>query len=198
MRSTYLTGVISLFIVVLVQSPGYGAENALAPKAVRRMADVLSDRRLAPPEETAGGIRTRGPSLRDLYRSTVQAVPIVVAEDGTGSSVVVNVNPADRSALVVTNHHVVENPFQTEEGEPFVLLLFHTSCRYPGDRSRSGSSASVRDECSTWCDTDPRGAPGHCGAWGRRGRDRPPEGLLVELDPRDCECRSHQVSHGRF
>ena len=125
MRSTYLTGVISLFIVALVQSPGYGAENALAPKAVRRMADVLSDRRLAPPEETAGGIRTRGPSLRDLYRTTVQAVPIVVAEDGTGSSVVVNVNPADRSALVVTNHHVVENPFQTEKGEPFVLLLFH-------------------------------------------------------------------------
>ena len=125
MRSIYLAGAIFLLLVMGLQSPGYGAEDALAPKTVKRMADILYDRRLAPPEETAGGIRTRGPSLRDLYRATVRAVPIVIAEDGTGSSVVVNVNPADRSALVVTNHHVVENPLLTDEGEPRVLLLFH-------------------------------------------------------------------------
>jgi len=152
MRPTYLTGAISLFIAVLIQPPGY-AGDALAPKAVKRMADVLSERRVAPPEETAGGIRTRGPSLRDLYRTTVKAVPIVVAEDGTGSSVVVNVNPADRSALVVTNQHVVENPFQTEEGEPCVLLLFHDPELSGEPFSPAKIEKCVQDqEKSSFCD----------------------------------------------
>ena len=48
-----------------------------------------------------------------------------MAQDGTGSSIVINVNRAESWALVVTNHHVVEKPFRTDKGEPRVLLLFY-------------------------------------------------------------------------
>jgi S1-C subfamily serine protease len=105
--------------------PAFAAEEPLAAEAIGRMADVLGDRQLAPPDETAGGVITRGASLRDLYRATVRAVPIVVAQDGTGSSIVISLNRTESWGLVVTNRHVVEKPFRTNKGEPRVLLLFY-------------------------------------------------------------------------
>jgi hypothetical protein len=35
------------------------------------------------------------------------------------------VNAADSSALLITNHHVVEKTFKNEQGTPFVLALFY-------------------------------------------------------------------------
>jgi hypothetical protein len=125
MRVTHVAVFLAFACAISFLPPTFAAEEPLTSEAISRMADVLGDRRLAPPEETAGGIVTRGTALRDLYRSTVRAVPIVVAEDGTGSSIVVRVNRAESWALVVTNHHVVEKPFRTDKGEPRVLLLFY-------------------------------------------------------------------------
>ena len=128
MRLAHVAVFLTFASATSVLPPAFGAEEPLGADAMSRMVDVLGDRQLALPEETAGGIRTRGLSgspLRDLYRATVGAVPIVVAQDGTGSSIVINVNRAESWALVVTNHHVVEKPFRTDKGEPRVLLLFY-------------------------------------------------------------------------
>jgi len=125
MRLAHVTVFLVFACAISFPPPAFGAEEPLTAEAIGRMADVLGDRQLASPGETAGGIVTRGASLRDLYRATVGAVPIVVAQDGTGSSIVISVNRTESWGLVVTNRHVVEKPFRTNKGEPRVLLLFY-------------------------------------------------------------------------
>jgi S1-C subfamily serine protease len=125
MRLIHVTVVLVFASAISFLPLAFGAEEPLAAETISRIADVLGDRQLAPPDETAGGIITRGASLRDLYRATVRAVPIVVAQDGTGSSIVISLNRTESWGLVVTNRHVVEKPFRTNKGEPRVLLLFY-------------------------------------------------------------------------
>lgn len=125
MRVAHVATVLVFAWAISFPPPAFGAEEPLAGETISRMADVLGDRQLAPLDETAGGIVTRGASLRDLYRATVRVVPIVVAQDGTESSIVISVNRTESWGLVVTNRHVVEKPFRTNKGEPRVLLLFY-------------------------------------------------------------------------
>jgi S1-C subfamily serine protease len=125
MRLARVAAFLAFACAISLLPPAFGAEEPLAAATISRMADLLGDRQLAPPDETAGGVITRGASLRDLYRATVRAVPIVVAQDGTGSSIVISLNRTESWGLVVTNRHVVEKPFRTDKGEPRVLLLFY-------------------------------------------------------------------------
>ncbi|MBV9340740.1 MAG: serine protease, partial [Acidobacteria bacterium] len=68
-------------------------------------------------------------SLSALYWARVRAVPVVVSKDGTGSSVVIIVDTSSqkRHAWVVTNYHVVDDPFIPKDNpkQHFVFLLFY-------------------------------------------------------------------------
>jgi S1-C subfamily serine protease len=82
--------------------------------ASARLGQVLAERHVDLSAKWPGG-ETRG--LRDLFRESVSAVPLVIAKDGTGSSVVVRVDRQKRTGLLVTNHHVVESPFFDEDSK---------------------------------------------------------------------------------
>jgi S1-C subfamily serine protease len=84
----------------------------------RRVARELTQRRLDKPTE-----KTR--AVRDVFQITAPAVPFVISQEGSGSAAVVQVNPQDGSALVVTNHHVVTPAFRATDGKGFVVLLFY-------------------------------------------------------------------------
>src|SRR5262245_59971049 len=73
---------------------------------------------------TSPPVRTRGGAdLESLYRASVANVPIILSEKGLGSSAVMVVQP-DRSALLITNYHVVRDSF-TIRGQPSVVVVFY-------------------------------------------------------------------------
>src|SRR4030095_2036733 len=70
---------------------------------------------------------------------------------GLGSSAVINVTP-DHRALLITNHHVIQN-FFTIKGQPSVVVLFYDPVLKNElfDGQRFGDCvASSRDQ-SPWC-----------------------------------------------
>ena len=153
----YLVGMASLIGVatsILVSTVAFTAEEAVPLAAIERMGDSLAGRSVVREEDLAGAVQTRaGTSLRDLYRSVVRAVPLVVAPDGTGSAIVIHVDPADSSALVITNHHVVEKTFKNEQGTPFVLALFYDR-QLAGEPFNSEQFVSCvkSQEKTPWCE----------------------------------------------
>jgi S1-C subfamily serine protease len=150
--------VVALLLVVLAIVVGpetSEADEATSPEALRRLIDVLVGRRVGRLEDLPDAVGTRATtSLRELFRSTVRAVPIVLSQDGNGSGIVVEVNRAESSAWVITSGHVVDKPFQTNKGAPFVLLLFY-------DRELASEAFEHQriarciesDEKTAWCRT---------------------------------------------
>jgi S1-C subfamily serine protease len=120
--------------------------------ATARLGHVLAERHVDLSAKWPGGA-TRG--LRDMFRESVSAVPLVIAKDGTGSSVVVSVDRQKRTGLLVTNHHVVESPFFDEDSKArFVVLLFYEStlARTVFDQARVAQCLTTPDG-SAWCST---------------------------------------------
>ncbi len=129
------------------------AEEQIPPAASQRLVGVLGGRRAATEEDWVREAGTRAPSsLRDLFRQTVRAVPIVLSTDGFGSGAVIAVNPAESGAWVVTNHHVVEKPFRNNRGGPVVALVFYDPqlATEPFDPERLASCTSPA-ETGAWC-----------------------------------------------
>lgn len=122
---------------------GVPAQERIPDSAAARLAEVLSNRQV-----DRSGIQTRGRA--DVYQKALSAVPFVISADGSGSSVVLAVK--DSTALVITNHHVVNHPFINERGQPFVLLLFYDPVliNEPFDRERVRSCQRSRDAAG-WC-----------------------------------------------
>lgn len=124
--------------------------DAIPPAVSQRIADVLAERRVDASAKWPGGL-SRG--LRDLFRETVAAVPLVIASDGIGSSVVVHVDRQRDFALLVTNKHVVSSPFADEEKKvQFVILIFYEPilARTVFDRPRVAQCFTGRER-SGWC-----------------------------------------------
>lgn len=91
------------------------AQERISVQEVNRLADALAGRRAARRPSRARG-------LPDVYQRAARAVPFVIAADGTGSSYVIGVQGT--SALLVTNHHVVDHPIRLD-GDTFVLVVFY-------------------------------------------------------------------------
>jgi len=118
-----LSLVALLLVSVATPSP---ATEPMSPGAIQRLTEALAGRRVAREEDWVTGAHTRAASsLRHVFQQTVGTVPLVISTDALGSGIVVGVNDTDNSAWVITNHHVVKSPFQTDKGVPFVLLLFY-------------------------------------------------------------------------
>ncbi len=149
-----LAGALALIFVTAGPPTARAAEEEISADAVERMSYVLAGRRVPAVEEPAGGVRVRGASsLRDLYRNVVRAVPIVVSRDGTGSSVVIRVDPAESMGLIVTNHHVVEKPFHNNAGVPFALILFHDAQIAGEPFDPVNFAACIKSRSNTpWCE----------------------------------------------
>jgi len=123
-------GVLAALVVLAICPPAVvpamAAEEMYSAEAIQSVKESLAGRTVGREEDIAGGVQVRaGSSLRDLYRSAVRSVPLVVAPDGTGSSIVVSADPATGTALLITNHHVVEKTFKNDQGAPFVLVMFY-------------------------------------------------------------------------
>ena len=164
------TLMVLITLATPLTSPAYGVDERIAPEAFRRVVQVLADRRIAPEGEWATGPRTRTPSaLREVFRRTVASVPFVVSTNGTGSAVVVGIDPATSVGWVITNHHVVEQPFTTDKGVPYVLLMFYDP---------QLAAEPFEPERTTKCDT----AAGQ-DAWCSVLRRSVHPGILVGTDP---------------
>jgi S1-C subfamily serine protease len=128
------------------------AADEIPPAVSQRVATVLAERHVDP---SAKWPREPSRSLRDLYRETVSAVPLVITQDAIGSSVVLRTNQQAGAALLVTNHHVVTSPFINEEKNTrFAVLVFYE----PGlattkfDPSRVFQCLTTAER-SVWCAT---------------------------------------------
>lgn len=115
-RLLAVSGLVGALGVTLM-GPAWGGEGSIGPDMVARLGEVLAGRRVD------DVVVKRG--FGDVYRRSVRAVPLVVSPGGFGSAAVIEVNPSDRTAWVVTNHHVVARPFRDERGRAVVLLLFY-------------------------------------------------------------------------
>lgn len=140
-------GLCSLAVAIpSVASPG----DALPPAVSQRVAQVLAERHIDPSAKWPGGA-SRG--LRDVFRDTVGAVPLVITTDSIGSSVVVRVDRRTGTALLVTNHHVVTSPFlDQEKGTRFAALVFYDPAlaRTVYDESRLAQCLKPTER-SSWC-----------------------------------------------
>jgi S1-C subfamily serine protease len=128
------------------------AGGPFPPTVSQQVAQVLGGRHVDQAAKWPGGA-SRG--LRDIFRDSVSAVPLVIAQDAIGSSVVVHVDRKTSTALLVTNHHVVESPFVNEKnGTRFVVLVFYESALAAAvfDRSRVAHCLTTPD-ASAWCST---------------------------------------------
>jgi S1-C subfamily serine protease len=136
------TAVVLLAILFALSSP-VTAQERIPDSAADRLAEVLSNRKV-----DRSRIQTRGRA--DVYQKALSAVPFVISADGSGSSVVIAVK--ESTALVITNHHVVNHPFFNEKGQPFVLLLFYDPVlvNEPFDRERVRNCQRSRDP-GGWC-----------------------------------------------
>jgi S1-C subfamily serine protease len=118
--------IVMLFALALAVDYPVLAQNTSQPRIdqqiAQKIATILKSYHIAsgPPE-------TRGTSLANLYWTRVWDVPAVISTEALGSSVLLTTRLVDghRVGLVVTNHHVVTKPFYTEDGKPFVVLLFY-------------------------------------------------------------------------
>lgn len=130
------------------------ADEAAPRDLLKSLSGALAGRRIPEAEEPGGAIRLRGGlSLRDIYRRTIGAVPLVVSPGGTGSAVVIAVNAAESSGWVITNHHVVEKPFRDKQGRAVVVLLFYDAllASEPFDEERLVRCVEAGGGAG-WCD----------------------------------------------
>jgi S1-C subfamily serine protease len=128
------------------------SSDVIPPSVSRRIGQALADRHVDQTAKWPGGA-SRG--LRDLFRETVSAVPLVIARDGIGSSAVVRVDRSTGAALLVTNHHVVESPFVSEDkSRRFVVVVFHepSLATTVFDYERV-TQCLVSSDRSSWCST---------------------------------------------
>jgi S1-C subfamily serine protease len=124
LRRTVLLG---LLLAEASGSLGSTAEDpdTNAPQVWRCVAQSLAGRRARSQADSATrGLLSGSPSLRDVFRTSVSAVPFVVAPRGNGSAVLVSLDPTTSAGVLVTSRHVVEPSFQTHDGVRFVKLLF--------------------------------------------------------------------------
>jgi S1-C subfamily serine protease len=137
----------SLILTLFISSRGLTQEIEVDDKAVGRLADVLSARKL-----DDAGIQTRGRG--DIFTKYVTSVPLVISADATGSSAVLRTNLPESTTLVVTNNHVVDSPFANNKGQRFVLLVFYDSqlASEPFDHERVRSCMRTQ-AASGWCRT---------------------------------------------
>jgi S1-C subfamily serine protease len=88
----------------------------MSPEMMNRIATELSSRRVDPANQTARGFGA-------VFGSAVQAVPLIVKRDGTGSAVLYQRTLG--GGLLVTNYHVVTPPFVDADGTSLVGVLFY-------------------------------------------------------------------------
>jgi S1-C subfamily serine protease len=139
----FTEALIILTIFFALVSGVAAQETRIPDSAAARLAEVLSNRKV-----DRSGIQTRGRA--DVYQKALGAVPFVISADGSGSSVVVATK--ESTALITTNHHVVNHPFFNDKGQPFVLLLFYDPVlvNEPFDRERVRNCQRSRD-AGGWC-----------------------------------------------
>jgi len=113
---------VALWLLAAVVSEA-ASTDAISPAASERVGRVLAGRRVETSAKWPGGPSR---SLRDLFRDTVAAVPLVITKDSIGSSVVVQVDRQSGNGLLLTNHHVVASPFFDEsKSRSFAVLVFY-------------------------------------------------------------------------
>src|SRR5258708_3421704 len=133
--------VIGLLIVLPIPRPRpLAAREGLGAQERNGLADALAGRRAARRPSRARG-------LPDVYQRAARAVPFVIAADGTGSSYVVGIQGT--SALLVTNHHVVENPIRLND-DTFVLVVFYDD-ELAKEEFDLGRVKGCHDTASAWC-----------------------------------------------
>jgi S1-C subfamily serine protease len=139
---------VALGLLVLAcvgEARSAGAQtDVLSPEIVTRLAEVLADRRVeGEPVATRGG-------LGDLYRVAVRSVPLVVTPRGIGSSVVIMVK--ESRAWVITNDHVVDEPFKVD-GRRVAALVFYDREMKDADynHARLLSCLGNKSEQGAWC-----------------------------------------------
>jgi len=152
-RGKQVVGLLVVAFAIMIVPRTSETAEATSLEVLRRVIDALAGRRVGWLEDLPAGMETRATSsLRELFRSTVRAVPIVLAQDGDGSGVVIDVNQAESAAWVVTSGHVVEKPFRTDKGTPFVWLLFYERELASEEFERQRLTRCVKsDEETTWC-----------------------------------------------
>lgn len=139
--------VISMFlgIAALGLSPSVvGQSKSLDEETAAKVGKILSGYRVAePPAGQLGG--------KSMYFTMVPRVPVVISSEAMGSSAVIHVE-ANRQALLITNHHVVEKPFMVN-GQPAVILLFYETALKdePFDPARFSACMKSSADKSDWC-----------------------------------------------
>ena len=113
---------VSLVLALLCDTlatvqPVAAADRSMSPEMMNRIATELSSRRVDPRNQAARGFGA-------VFSSAVQAVPLIVNRDGTGSAVLYQ--KTLEGGLLVTNYHVVTPPFVDADGRtPVVAVLFY-------------------------------------------------------------------------
>lgn len=150
-RGIIAAATVGLWLAAAGISEAAGADK-IPPAVSQRVATVLDGRHVDPSAKWPGGPSR---SLRDLFRETVSAVPLVITQDGIGSSVVLRTNQQTGAALLVTNHHVVSSPFiNKEENTRFAGLVFYDPGLATTTFDYSRVSQCLRTaERSVWCVT---------------------------------------------
>jgi S1-C subfamily serine protease len=140
---------LTLLALVSLGAAGdaHAQPDALSPEIVSRLAEVLADRRV----EGEPAVTTRS-GLGDLYRVAVRSVPLVVTRRSIGSSVVIVVKQAESRAWVITNDHVVDEPF-TVDGRRVAALVFYDREMKDADynHARLLSCLGNKSEQGAWC-----------------------------------------------
>jgi S1-C subfamily serine protease len=126
--------------------------DGISQTASQRVGQVLAERHVDHSATWPGGPSR---SLRDVFRETASAVPLVITQDSIGSSAVVRVDRKTGAALLVTNHHVVTAPFLNDAKTiRYAVLIFYepslATTVFDGPRVAQCLGAS---EGSPWCST---------------------------------------------
>ena len=132
--------------VLLTVLPAPSEESRVGADVAERVGEELESRRFGTGAE---GIRGRW----DVFAASAHAVPVVISKEGSGSGVVVNMDPATSTGLIITNHHVIAPPFRDKEGREFVMLVFYEPqlAREPFDNVRVADCLKSPSG-SSWCE----------------------------------------------
>jgi S1-C subfamily serine protease len=119
--------------------------------SLQRMGDALAGRRAVDIVATRGD--EKGLDLRALFRSAVWGVPFVISATGSGSGVVLD-SRSDGDAWIITNQHVVQQPFRTRQGDAVVILLFYEPqiANQPAEPAKLVGCFDPR-QSAAWCAT---------------------------------------------
>jgi hypothetical protein len=118
------TALLGLWVLTAAVSSDAASADTISAAVSKRVAQVLADRQVDLSAKWPGG-QSRG--LRDVFRETVSAVPLVITQDSIGSSVVVHTDRQTGIALLVTNHHVVTSPSSMKRKRLVLWCWYFTS-----------------------------------------------------------------------